>query len=331
MRRLRWLTSAVLSTCVLAAGAARAEVVEEIVAWVNGEVITKSDMEQEEQMLLADIYRRYTGPELDEQARRVRADLLDRMIERKILVQRAAHLYDVQKMGEGLLSEFKQNQKIKNDDELRRLLAQEGMTLDELKQRLIDIYAPEQIIRFEVVDRVSVSDKEMQDYYDAHPEMGDVPARATVREIVILADDQERAQRRAEAEAIRERAGAAGTDFAELAKEVSQAPTREGGGLLGPVGKGDLAVPLEQAAFTVPVGAVSPVIEMPHGFHLIKVEARQDAGRKPLNEVKDSVREAIEQEKYGAMLEAYLKKARAESEIEVKDNYKSRLRRPEGS
>src|SRR5881394_732949 len=108
------------------ASTARGEVVEEIVAWVNGEIITKSDLDQEEKMMLGEIYKRFSGAALDQQVKEAKSEILDRIIERKLLIQKASRLYDVQKMGAGLLEDFKEQQKIKTDDELRKALAQEG-------------------------------------------------------------------------------------------------------------------------------------------------------------------------------------------------------------
>lgn len=302
------------------------EIIEEIVAWVNGDIITRSELEREEQILLAEVYRRFTGAELDEQARKAKAELLDRMIDQKILLQKASRLYDMSKMGDGLLESFKEQQKITTDEDLSRLLKQEGMTVEGLKRRLVDMYAPEQVIRFEVVGRISVSDKEVEAYYADHPEAAEIPAEATLREIILLADSEpKKEERRAEAGKVRERAAAPGADFAEVAKEVSEAGTRDGGGLLGKVGKGDLSPQLEQVAFTLPVGEVSPVLETPYGFHLLKVDARTDATRKPLEEIKEQLRTKIENQKYDESLQAFLKKARAESEIRVKEQYQGRL------
>lgn len=310
---------------------ARAEVIEEIVAWVNGDIITKSDMDQEEQTLLSDVYRRYTGPELDAQLKKARAELLDRMIDRKILVQRASRMYDLNKMQASLVDSFKEQQKIKTDEELQRLLAQDGMTLADLKQRLIEMYAPEEIIRFEVVGRLSISDKEVAAYYDAHPEISEVPAKATVREIVLLTTQENRKRRKEEAEAIRVRATAPGADFEALAREVSEAGTKANGGLLGTVGKGDLAPELEEAAFGVPVGGVSQVIEMSHGFHLIKVDERAEALKKTLDEMREKIRSDLEQQRYAQALDDYLKKARSESDIVVGDKYKARIVPPDAA
>jgi hypothetical protein len=90
-------------------------------------------------MMLSELYKRASGAALEAQVKQMRGEILDRMIDRRLLIQKASRIYDVQKMGAGLLEDFKEQQKIKSDDELRRALAQEGMTLAELKQRLIEM------------------------------------------------------------------------------------------------------------------------------------------------------------------------------------------------
>jgi len=320
------LVVAALLAAPLSAPAARAEVVEEIVATVNGDIITKSEVEDEEKLVLAEVYRRFSGADLDREAQRAHAALLDRMIDRKILIQRAGRLFDLTKLEKNLVDEFKAQNNFKTDDELQRALNQEGMTIDELKTRLLETYAPQEMIKFEVTGRLAISDKEIQAYYDAHPEVSTEPVQARVREIVILANDSNREVKRAEVARIREQATAEGADFAALAAEKSDAGSKKDGGLIGTVHAGDLAPPLEAAAFSVPVGGVSEIIEMPHGFHLIKVEERSEARQKTLEELKDTVRQRLEGEKYQTALAEYLKKARAESEVFVSDAYRDRFK-----
>lgn len=328
MRRSATPALLLLAAIGLGTRVAYAEIVEEIVAWVNGDIITKSELEQEEQMMLAEAYRRFSGAALDEQVRVAREDLLDQMIDRKLLIQRAARLFDLEKLRKSLLDDFKQQNKFRSEEEFQRALAQEGLTQDELTQRLLEMYAPQEMVRFEVAGRLAVSDKEIQARYDASPDLAEEPARATVREIVLLADDANRDVQRVEAAGIRARALEPGADFAALAAERSDSGTKKDGGLLGEVRKGDLAPPIEAAAFTTPVGGVSEVIEMPHGFHLVKVEARSEARRKPFEEMKESLRRAIEDERYAVALKAYLDKSRAESDVVVSEAYRSRLKRP---
>jgi parvulin-like peptidyl-prolyl isomerase len=176
---------------------------------------------------------------------------------------------------------------------------------------------------------VAVGDKEVEAYYRDHPQEFTVPAEATVREIVLLTEGADPAKRRADAEAVRARA-AAGEDFAALAKEVSQAGTKDSGGLLGTIHKGDIAPELEASAFSIPTGSVSPVIEMTHGFHVLKVDARTEERLKPLEEVREATRDKIADQRYANDLQTFLDKSWNEATIWINPKYADRLDRRNG-
>jgi parvulin-like peptidyl-prolyl isomerase len=305
---------------------AEAEVIEEIVAWVNGEIITRSELEQEEQSMMSEVYRRYTGEELDEQVRILREELLMQMIDRKVLVDKAATMYDLEKMGDAFYESFKEQQGISDDEELAAALAREGMTMESLRQRLIEMFAPDEVLRYEVGSRVAVSDPELQAYYDEHQEEFRIPAEATIREIVLLAEDEAtREQRRAEAEQVRVRVTTGGESFADVARELSEAGTNAEGGLLGPLKRGELSDELEQVAFSLPPGDVSEIIEMPYGFHLCKVESRSESRVPPLEEIGEDLRRWLEDRKYFEQRMAFVTRVRSEAEWCVKPAYADRL------
>jgi peptidyl-prolyl cis-trans isomerase SurA len=304
---------------------ARAEVLDEIVAKINDDIVTKSEMDAEEQSLLQELYRRYSGTELDTQVAAAKRQLLRHLIDRRVLVQRAGHLFDMTKMQDFYLENFKDQQNIKSDKELEKMLAQQGMTMTDLKNRLIEDFAPTQVIRAEVTERIAVPEQDQHAYYDAHAAEFTVPAQATVREIVIRSTDADRAAKRAQAEAVRARAAAPGADFAAIASEVSDAGTKKNGGLLGSVKKGDLSASLDTAAFTLPVGAVSDVIEADYGFHIVKVDARTEEQVKPFAEVQPDIEKNIQTDKFGPAYKTYIQKAWAEATIWVSPKYESRL------
>lgn len=325
-----WLAAAA-ATVVLGGGFARAEIVEEIVAKVNDDIVTKGDLDAEELAVLQDLYRRFSGSELDGQVARAKKGLLRQLIDRKVLVQRAGHLFDMTKMQEFYLQSFMEQQNIKSQKELEKLLSQEGMTVAEWKNRLVELFGPQQVIRAEVADRISVSEKDARAYYDAHAAEFAVPAQATVREIVLKTGEGDRERKRSDAEAVRARAAAPGADFAAIAAEVSDAGTKTLGGLLGTVKKGDLAATLETAAFSVPVGEVSAVIDADYGFHILKVDARTDEAQKPFEDVKDEIESKIQNDRLAVQVKEYLKKAWSEATIWVSPKYQARLDQEEGA
>lgn len=324
-KAVRVAVAVVFLSAVAAATVSRAEMVEEIAAKVNDDIITKADLVQAEQEMLADLYKSYTGKDLDDRVRSAKAGLLVGLIDRKILVHRAGRLYDMDKMADSLLGSFKESQKIKSDEELKRLLDQEGMTLDDLKQKLVDYYAPDQVLGFEVRDRVSVGDKEVEAYYRDHPEESEIPAEATLREIVLLAEGDKKDARRAEAQALRDRAAGPGADFAAVASEFSESGTKSKGGLIANVRKGELADWIDRVAFSLPVGQVSEVLETPFGFQIVKVESRREASTRSLDEVREEVREKLHREKFQTAYAEFVKKARKEAEVCVSPRYASRV------
>jgi len=305
---------------------ARAELLEEIVAWVNGDIITMSEMDKEEQAMVAEAYRRFTGEELDESVRMMREGLLVEMIDRKILLDRARAMFsDLEGIKNAYFEGFKESQGITDDAEFERMLAQEGLTLESFKLRLLEMYAPEEVLRYEVSNRISVSDQEIDTYYQEHPEQFAIEDEVTVREIVLLADtDAKKDARLPEAEQIVERARA-GEDFASLAREFSEAGSKAEGGLLGELKRGDLSSQLEAVAFTLEERQISDPIPTPYGFHILMVEERTVGEKMLLEDSREQLRVFLENQKYEVDLKAFRDKMRAEAEWCVKAKYKDRI------
>jgi peptidyl-prolyl cis-trans isomerase SurA len=306
---------------ILAATPAGSEVLEEIVAKVNDDIITMSELEREEQSLMAEIYRQFTGDALDAQVQEVRSKLLQSMIDSKLLVHRAERLYDMTKMEQMLLDNFMLQQGIADREELEHLLAGDGQTLDDLKRKLVAMAAPAEVIRFEVSGRLSVGDKEVKAYYDAHAAEFEIPGEVMLREIVLIARGDEQEKRMPEAEQIHARLLEPGVEFADVAKDVSEASSSTQGGLIGPFHKGDLVQELEAPAFSLPPGVISNVLVTDNGLHIIEVVSRTEDAMTPFDDVKEELRTLLEDEKYSKALEKFLEKARAEANIWVAPEY----------
>ena len=320
------LAALVLAAAVMFVTPARAELLEEIVAWVNGEIITMSELDREEQAMVAEAYRRFTGDELDENVKRMREGLLVEMIDRKILLDRAKAMFtDLEGIKDSYFEGFKESQGINDDAEFERMLEAEGLTIESFKLRLLEMYAPEEVLRYEVGNRISVSEDDVDAFYRENPEKFALEDVVTVREIVLLAEtDADKDARRSEANQIVERARA-GEDFTELAKEFSEAGTKAEGGLLGELKRGDLSDQLEVVAFALEEGQVSDPIETRYGFHILLVEERTVDEQILLADTRDRLRTFLEDQKYEEDLTVFRKKMRAEAEWCVKAKYKDRI------
>ncbi|HEX4824564.1 MAG TPA: peptidyl-prolyl cis-trans isomerase [Candidatus Polarisedimenticolaceae bacterium] len=313
-----------IAVALLASGRPRAEVIEEIVAKINDDVVTKSDLDTEEQGILQELYRSLSGAELDAQVAKAKKLVLRQLIDRKVLLQQASHLFDTTKMKDFYLQQFMSQQNIKSEKDLEKMLSQEGMTLAEWKQKLVEYFAPKEVLRAEVGDHIAISEADTRAYYDAHADDFAVPAVATVREIVITGGSNAEAAR-ARAAAAHDKVTAPGADFNALTSELSEAGTKASGGLLGTIKHGDLAAPLESAAFSQPVGSISPVIEVEGNFFILKVDARTEAGKKPFDDVKDEIETKLRNQRFEAESKVYLQKAWTQATIWVSPKYEARL------
>jgi len=329
---VRHIVRAAFVTIVILAApaAARAELVEEIIAWVNGEIITFSDYEREKESAIAEAYRSLQGRELDEWLTDVDKRILLDMIDRKILVHHAQSLgYNLDTMGDAMFENFKDQQNVEDEEAFLKSLEAQGLTIDIVKDRLISMYAPQEVINFEVTNRLAVSDREIEIYYGQNPEQFVTPGEVSIREIVLRADsDDEKDDRRAEAASAHERVTTGGEDFVAVVKELSEAGTRANGGLLGPLKGEDLSPQLAANAFELAVGEISEVMETPYGFHIIYIESRRDRSVLSLDEVREQLREFLEDQAFSEQIAAFMTRMRDNSEWCVKPKYEHLLAIP---
>ena len=312
--------------CWLAAGAvvARAEVIEEIVAWVNDDIITRSDLEGRDREVAAELLSRLSGEELDRRIAEARVVLLRDMISEKLLVQQAERLYDMKKMEESLVKNFKEQEKITTDEELEKILGNEGLTVEDLKRRLMEFNAPRSVVEYEVRDKVSVTDAQVEAYYQEHQSDFALSEQVSFREIVVLSEGRGEEGAMARARELLEKARA-GEDFATVARESSEAASREQGGLLGPFKRGELSPEIEAAAFSLPVGQVSDPIRTVHGVHLLRVESHEQGRVLPLDELREKIADQLELAQFQESLQSYLRKLWSSADIEVAQPYLDRI------
>lgn len=304
---------------------ARSEVIEEIVARVNDDIITRSELQLSEKEAAEEILSKQEGGEsVDKQLARAKTEILRDLITKKILIQQAERLYDLAKMQDAFVRQFKEQQKITTNIELERILKDEGMTLDEFKRKLIEINAPNSVVDMEVRGKVSVSDAEIEKYYQDHRAEMASPDKVTFREIVLMTGDAPKDTVLARARSLAAKAKEKG-DFTELAKESSELAPGARGALLGPFMKGELAPELEKVAFSMKPGEVSDPIEVGEAVHVIHMEGRDEGTAPSLESIKEKIGDLLEREKFGTTLHDYIDGLWRQSKICVADEYVARL------
>jgi peptidyl-prolyl cis-trans isomerase D len=153
---------------------------------------------------------------------------------------------------------------------------------------------------------VSVSPQDLQGYYDQHRDDYRVPEQVNVSHILIKtplpgpdgkvdAKGVEEARKKAEDVLKQLKAGG---NFSDLAKKYSEDPgSGKNGGSLGWIGKGRTVPEFEQTAFSLAKGATSGLVQSSYGFHIIRLDDKQSAHVKTLDEVKDQIEGTIRQQK----------------------------------
>ena len=316
--------AAALAVMICAAGVqpARAAVVEEIVAWVNGQIITRSELQEREGQVMAQLSSRFVGDELDQQVDRMKKNLLSDMIRELILLQRAEILgLELDKVYQQALTQLKEQQGIKTQEELDQVLKQEGISKDELRTTLLRFNVPDIMINLEVREKINVTDQEISDYFAQHKEDFRVEESFTVQEIVLTPEGRTPEELDKLAAAVEDEVKA-GTAFNELVVKYSQAPSRFQDGEIGPFKRGDLAPQIETVALALKPGEVSAPIVTKAGIHIIKMKTYVTAKDPALEDARKDITAKLKQGRFTEALDKYFKMLMESNRVEVNPNYK---------
>ncbi len=211
---------------------------------------------------------------------------------------------------------------------------------DQHKQQYANAIPEKRQARYIVVDtskvrqQIQVTPQELQQYYNAHRDEYRVPEQVNVRHILIKtpAPGPDGKVDEAAVKAAREKAESilkqvqSGGNFAELAKKYSEDPgSKDNGGSLGWIQRGQTVPEFEQAAFSLPKGGTSGLVRSTFGFHIIHVDDKQEAHIKPLEEVKAQIEPQIVADKAASRTDALASKVQSEArtagfEKAAKDN-----------
>ncbi len=297
--------------------------VDRIVAVVNSDVITQFDLDRQAAPYLKRIMAQEAGDARKaEITAQVRQQVLSDMIEESLIDQAAKRLGITVTDGEveGMIQDV-MNTRGLTPGELNERIAQEGLSMDTYRKQLRSHFYKMKILNREVKSKIVVTDEEIGAYYREHQDLYEGREAARIRQILLIvtpgATGQEKEAQRAKAEDLLGRLRS-GASFSELAMANSQGPAAAAGGDLGFVEKGVMLPEVDRAAFSMNRGETSDVIETRVGFHIIQVLDRRGAGLKPVEEVRDEIREKIGGAKMETKFEEWLEDQRKKAHIDVR-------------
>jgi peptidyl-prolyl cis-trans isomerase SurA len=327
---------------VLLAAPLQAEVIEQVLVKVNGDIVTKSDFER----MQVDFLRQRPdlqnvtsdSPELQKAVAESTPQLILNAVDELLLVQRGRELGYVMSDDQfrSVLDNIKKDNNIDTDEKFNDALKQEGMTLADLRRQLEKNMLETRVQQNEVVAKISVTEDEAHAYYDAHKTEFTTPSELMLREILIAVPATDRGVNvaqddaaKAKAEDIRHRL-MAGEPFARLAGEVSDAASKANGGLIGPIKSDELAPALQTMLEKIKVGDVSEVIRTQRGYQLLALESRTEVKVKTFDEARQDISDRIAEDKRRAETQKYIERLRASATItwhndELKKAYEQAL------
>ncbi|MSO55846.1 MAG: hypothetical protein EXQ55_02835 [Acidobacteria bacterium] len=329
MRKL--LTTGALA--VLLAAGLNAEVLEQILVKVNGEIITKTDLEQRQIAALRDLPNqpdpsRMTDADLAKALAEVTPTVIVEAVDELLLLQRAKEigLAVTDEQFNTVLESIKKDNKMETDAQFQAALKQEGMTLATLRKSLERRMLISQVQSREIAGRGEVTEAEERAYYEAHPSEFAAMLSVTLREILVAIPNDPKGinvaaaeEATAKAEAIRARV-VAGESFEKLVAELSDAPSKANGGLIGPIPKNELAEELMKILATLKVGEVTPLVRVPNGIEILKLESSIESTTLPFDQARNQIAERLSFERQQAEVVKYLKKLRDQAIIEWKND-----------
>jgi peptidyl-prolyl cis-trans isomerase SurA len=334
--KFRYVAAALVlaGTCVAAdVPTSKPVVVDEIVAKVNGDIVSRHELERTARDIAAELRAQGdTGAKFDQDFETHERDMLRDRIDELLLVQRGKELdikvdSDVTKY----MASVQRDQAAKNPqlglsdpDKFHDFIRQQaGMSWEDFLAETRNNFLKRAVIGEEVSRKITITDKEIEAYYNAHQKDFIRDEKVCLSEILISTQGKsgaalEAAKKKAEDLATR---AARGERFTDLARDNSDSLTAKQGGQLGCYKRGDLATEYEARFWNLPKGGVTPAFLIPTGYEIFKVDDHTTKGLAPLADVKSDIQDILYGPKMEPMVRDYLTQLRRTAFLQIKPGY----------
>lgn len=342
---MKKLHLAILIALIAAVAVKADNIVDEIIARVNDQIITRSEFEKAKASRLDEL--KQSVPDWQSKWEQVQKEILRDLIDRQLLLEKGKEL-GVTGETETVkrLNQMRQQMGLATMEDLEAEAKKQGVQFEDFKEQIRTGVVTEKVIGQEVGSKIHITNEEVQEFYNQHQKELEGPEEVSLSEILIstqpakenleskdkqqnasaqdkpLPEDPAKvAEAQKKAEAAEQLLKSGNIKFEDLAKKVSEGSTAAQGGPLGTFKRGELAKEIEDATFSLKAGQFTEPIRTRQGFIIFKVNAHRSAGVPPVKEVEDRIKEAIYTQKLEPAARAYLSKLREQAYIDVKQGY----------
>ncbi len=326
-----WAGVLMLAAVTASAQTSQGTILEQVLVKVNGEIITKTELETRQVAALRQRnpnFRPTDDTALQKALAEVTPGVIVDAVDEMLMVQRGKELGYTMTTDRfnSIVENIKKENKIESDEALQAALKQEGMTMADLRRQLERTMMIQQVQQTEILQKLQTTDTELRAYYDTHKNEFQTVPQITLREISInvpttaqginVAQDD---AAKAKAEEVRTKI-IAGEPFPRLAADYSDSGSKANGGLVGPLSKSDLSEQLQKAVAGMKTGDVTPVLRTTRGYQIIKIENLQDTTVKSFEDSREEIADKIANEKRGGEFRKFITKLRADAIIDWKND-----------
>lgn len=296
--------------------------VEDIVARVNDQIITRSDYDRA--MTEVDQEARQRGAQTLQEIAASHKDLLRDLIDRQLWLSKGKELGitgDTELIKR--LDEIRKQYHLDTIEDLEKAAKDQGVSFEDFKANIRNGIITQEVMRQEVGATLRFTPGEAERYYEQHKQDFTQPESVHLSEILISADSSDQAKLAAaktKADDLEARLHSGG-DFAQLAKSFSDGPTASSGGELGQYQPGALPKVLEDKTFPLKAGEFTDPILTRQGYIILKVIDHTPGGPRPYKEVENQVDDAFYMSRMEPAIRTYLTKMRVEAYIDIKPGY----------
>jgi len=293
------------------------EIVEEIVAIVNDDVITFSEFKKEYDTRAQIATAQVKGEELEKYLAQLKSQLMDMMITDKLLLQLAKEKnLNVTESVKNAVEKIKKQNNLESDDDLKRALLNQGLEWDTWLKQLEEDALRQTVVGQEVNRLIVLDDAEVVDYYRKHQPEFVEPDEYTVRAIYLTMENIPAADLEAKKKEIDDKLRS-GADFAEISGTYSDAPIKETKGNLGTLKKGELEKTLQMALEKLKKGDIASWIQAKAGWYLLKMEDKKDSRQLLFETAKPTIEQKLYEERQAVKLKEFLDTVKKRSYIKI--------------
>ena len=322
MKLSLWAPFAVLASLL----AADIGVVEEIVAKVNGDIVTHSEIQRTRNRIATDLKAR--GTKDDEIAKAVAErdkDVLCEAIDELLLLQKGKEIgINVENDVSKYLAEIQKQSGIADPDKFQQYIRENaGQSFEDFKNEWRKKYLKQRVISQEVGGRLTITRAEREKYYNENKQKYIRDDRVFLREIVISTKGKDESGTATAEKKARDLAARAkkGEKFSELARNNSDSVTRDNYGDIGGLSHAEIDKKIADIVFAADRNFITDPIRISSGFLILKVEDRHKAGLASFEEVEQEIMNELIQPKFPTEVREFLTKLRYESFLEIKPGY----------